>query len=235
MQKVSMLKDIRHRQSASRARRDIERTRGRDKAGAHNWAEFLARWNAVLDISELNRKFYRDYKLVFEAVEKQVRGIEADAPAAKTKMVRDWTQRLFNRLLFLRFLEKKGWLEFDGSPDYLRALWQAPRAAGETFLKDRLYWTFFHGLNVQGEQRDIHSDARIGRKARASAVSQRRIVRGAGRTGCQRRGLVWRRRVGVEFDSGLVRALRISPWTRPRRSNRRSALTPKCSARSLRN
>ena len=111
----------------------------------------------VLDISELNRKFYRDYKLVFEAVEKQVRGIEADAPAAKAKLVRDWTQRLFNRLLFLRFLEKKGWLEFDGSPDYLRALWEAPRAAGETFLKDRLYWTFFHGLNVQGEQRDIHA------------------------------------------------------------------------------
>lgn len=150
LQKVSLLKEIRL-ENPHRAHLDILGELENAKASAHNWAEFLASWNRVLDISELNRKFYADYKLVFEAVEQQVRGIEADTADAKARRVRDWTQRLFNRLLFLRFLEKKGWLEFDGSPDYLRALWQAPRTAGQTFLQDRLYWAFFHGLNANVE------------------------------------------------------------------------------------
>ena len=154
--KVSMLKEIRI-DNPHRAHSQILDELNGARNGAHNWEEFHARWNAVLDISELNRKFYRDYKMVFEAVEAQVRGIAATATQSREHRTRDWTQRLFNRLLFLRFLEKKGWLEFDGSHDYLRALWQAPREANQTFLRDRLHWTFFHGLNTTGEDRDAHA------------------------------------------------------------------------------
>ena len=156
LQKVSMLKEIRINNPHAAHRQILNELNGA-KNGAHNWAEFHARWNAVLDISELNRRFYRDYKMVFEAVEAQVRGIAATATHSREHRVRDWTQRLFNRLLFLRFLEKKGWLEFDGSHDYLRALWQAPRDANQTFLRDRLHWTFFHGLNTTGEDREAHA------------------------------------------------------------------------------
>ena len=152
LERVVLLKDIEiNTKQRHRAHVEILRELSEARRNASDWQSFFAEWNRVLDISELNRRFYRDYKEVFESVEKQVRGIES------TEGVRDWTQRLFNRLLFLRFLEKKGWLEFDGSHDYLRALWEAPRAEKETFLGNRLFWTFFRGLNTANEDGSIHS------------------------------------------------------------------------------
>ena len=34
-----------------------------------------------------------------------------------------FTQTLFNRLLFIHFISKKGWTTWNGNPDYLKALW----------------------------------------------------------------------------------------------------------------
>ena len=50
--------------------------------------------------------------------------------------------------MFLRFIEKKGWLTYDGKRDYLRTLFDTAEASetNEDFLNDRLYWVFFHGL-----------------------------------------------------------------------------------------
>ena len=149
LESVVLLKDIRL-DDPHRAHVDILRQLTDIKA--KNWADFLKEWNRVLDISELNNAFYRDYKSVFNLVEES-----AILPAGHESKRRDWTQRLFNRLLFLRFLEKKGWLEFDGSHDYLRALWEAPRTASQTFLADRLHWAFFEGLNTTGEDAGVHA------------------------------------------------------------------------------
>ena len=146
LERVVLLKDIEiDTDKRHRAHVEILRELSEARRKASDWQSFFAEWNRVLDISELNRRFYRDYKEVFESVEKQVRGIES------TEGIRDWTQRLFNRLLFLRFLEKKGWLEFDGSHDYLRALWEASRQSGDDFLNDRLYYLFFWGLGLPGD------------------------------------------------------------------------------------
>ena len=37
-------------------------------------------------------------------------------------------QTLFNRLMFIYFLQRKGWLKFDGDPNYLHALWKGTSA-----------------------------------------------------------------------------------------------------------
>ena len=60
-----------------------------------------------------------------------------------------FTQILFNRLLFIHFVSKKGWLRFNGDSDYLNALWKNYRADGNqsNFYKDRLTTLFFAGLN----------------------------------------------------------------------------------------
>jgi len=34
-----------------------------------------------------------------------------------------FTERLFNRLMFLGYIQKKGWLTIDGSSDCLASLW----------------------------------------------------------------------------------------------------------------
>ena len=64
-----------------------------------------------------------------------------------------FTQTLFNRLMFLRFMERKGWLTFGGRKDYLRALYAAARlSAKKSFYKGRLCPLFFEGLAVEGKQ-----------------------------------------------------------------------------------
>ncbi len=55
-------------------------------------------------------------------------------------------QTLFNRLMFLYFLQRKGWLTFDGDQDYLAALWRAGKADAN-FYDSRLKLLFFTALS----------------------------------------------------------------------------------------
>jgi type I restriction-modification system DNA methylase subunit len=107
------------------------------------------RHDAAFDVEAVTRDFFATYRTVFEQVEKLVTGLRGEEE-------RLFTQRLFNRLLFLIFLERKGWLTFAGRSDYLRALWEAHRrdedaGDGENFYRDRLRLLFFSGLNTPNE------------------------------------------------------------------------------------
>ena len=111
-------------------------------------AAWLQEWQKAFDVEAVTDKFFADYQSVFAQVEAAVEGI----PESETEARRLYTQRLFNRLMFLRFIEKKGWLTYNGDRDYLRALFNATEAEpNENFLNDRLYWAFFHGLGTAAE------------------------------------------------------------------------------------
>ena len=129
--------------------------------GFLNDEAWLKAWQAAFDVEAVTDKFFADYQRVFAQVETAVEGI----PGNGTEERRLYTQRLFNRLMFLRFIEKKGWLTYDGNNDYLRALFDATEASetDESFLNDRLYWAFFHGLgNPANVPQDL--DAAIERR-----------------------------------------------------------------------
>ena len=104
------------------------------------------RHDEAFNVEAVTRKFFTDYRRIFEDTEKQIEGLENEE-------LRLFTLRLFNRLLFLTFLERKGWLAFEGRSDYLHALWEAHQAevaSGATeanFYRDRLELLFFSGLN----------------------------------------------------------------------------------------
>ena len=105
--------------------------------------EWLQAWQKAFDVEEVTDKFFADYQSVFSQVENAVKGIPENEEEAR----RLYTQRLFNRLMFLRFIEKKGWLTYNGDRDYLRSLFDATEAeSDENFLNDRLFWAFFRGL-----------------------------------------------------------------------------------------
>ncbi len=111
--------------------------------GFPNDEEWLTAWKAAFDVEAVTDKFFADYQRVFARVENAVDG----TPENDTEAKRLYTQRLFNRLMFLRFIEKKGWLTYNGNRDYLRALFKATEnQPNENFLNDRLFWAFFHGL-----------------------------------------------------------------------------------------
>jgi hypothetical protein len=123
--------------------------------GGRDADAWLRRWAQGFDVEAVTRRFFADYGAVFETVEKSVQGVPPGEPR------RLYVQRLFNRLMFLWFIQRKGWLSFQGDDNYLRAQFDAATAVGEDFLNDRLYWTFFYGLNTAGESYAVHSDARL--------------------------------------------------------------------------
>lgn len=105
--------------------------------------DILARHDEAFNVEPVTDEFFREYARVFARVEQLVEGI------AEPERKRLFTQRLFNRLMFLAFIQKKGWLSFGGRKDYLAALWEAYRRDeyDENFYRDRLKHLFFAGLN----------------------------------------------------------------------------------------
>ncbi len=67
----------------------------------------------AFDVEEVTRRFFQKYEQVFKNVEAGLTGI------TRKEDVRYFTQRLLNRLMFVAFIERKGWLSLDGQTDYL--------------------------------------------------------------------------------------------------------------------
>ncbi|QQS33860.1 MAG: putative DNA binding domain-containing protein [Acidobacteriota bacterium] len=112
----------------------------------------------AFSVEKLNKDFFTDYEAVFRLIEEEVKQSIPDTKAndkVAAEKRRLFTQRLFNRLMFIYFLQKKAWLEFDGDTDYLRRLFNEAEANGENFFADRLFWVFFSGLG-EAESADVH-------------------------------------------------------------------------------
>ncbi len=123
-----------------------------DTSDTEGW---LKKWRAAFDVEAVTVKFFAEYRTVFEQVEAEVIRSIPDAGAC-----RFYTQRLFNRLMFIYFIQKKGWLSYAGDKNYLRALFTAAEQGGEDFLNRQLYYLFFHGMSNAAESREhnTHED-----------------------------------------------------------------------------
>ena len=111
---------------------------------------------SAFDVEAVTREFFKEYKRVFDAALDKIGGFGRDESEQEAKKL--FTQTLFNRLMFVYFVSRKGWLSFGGDRDYLRALWRdyAATASGSecetNFRYDRLRPLFFGGLNNDGSQ-----------------------------------------------------------------------------------
>jgi type I restriction-modification system DNA methylase subunit len=110
------------------------------------------RHDQAFDVEKVTQKFFETYRRVFEQVEGLLEPMMADG-----EQRRMFTQKLFNRLMFIAFIQKKGWLTFQGKRNYLEALWQDyqdKHTSDGNFYRDRLSLLFFSGLN-NPQQQDI--------------------------------------------------------------------------------
>ena len=74
--------------------------------------EVVGRTKAAFDVEKVTKKFYERFKTEHAAFHKLIRGIEGEGD-------REWyTSLMLNRLMFVYFIQKKGFLDSD--PDYLR-------------------------------------------------------------------------------------------------------------------
>lgn len=102
---------------------------------------------SAFDVEAVTRHFFTEYKRVFDASMEKIRGFGQSQEETEDKRL--FVQTLFNRLMFVYFLSRKGWLTFNRDKDYLNALWDnyADREDETNFYNDRLYHLFFFGLN----------------------------------------------------------------------------------------
>lgn len=102
---------------------------------------------SAFDVEAVTKRFFTEYKRVFDAALEKVRGFGQSQEERENKRL--FVQTLFNRLMFVYFLSRKGWLTFKEDKDYLSALWNdyAARKDETNFYGDRLYHLFFFGLN----------------------------------------------------------------------------------------
>jgi type I restriction-modification system DNA methylase subunit len=119
------------------------------------------RHDEAFDVEVVSKKFFENYAKVFEKVESLIQGIK------EPEQKRLFTQKLFNRLMFIAFIQKKGWLKFNGHTDYLSTLWkdyqQDNSIPNKNFYRDRLSLVFFSGLNNPQESNviDINGGNRL--------------------------------------------------------------------------
>ena len=126
---------------------------------------------SAFDVEPVTKRFFAEYKRVFEAAERLVSGFDTDAAdedeaRRETEARRMFVQTLFNRLMFVHFVSLKGWLTFDKDNDYLNALWRSYETQETTsddanFYSDRLSPLFFRGLGTQRETQAVAQDQKI--------------------------------------------------------------------------
>ena len=104
----------------------------------------------AFNVQPVTDGFFKDYKAAYDDAVALLTGQLGQIDAEQ------FTQTLFNRLLFIHFVSRKGWLKFNGNTDYLNALWQDYQASDDetNFYRARLRCLFFDGLN-NPDSRDL--------------------------------------------------------------------------------
>ena len=97
----------------------------------------------AFSVQPVTDAFFKDYKAAYDDA------VSLIADNIEQVDAEQFTQTLFNRLLFVHFVGRKGWLKFNSDTDYLNALWQDYQASPNrtNFYRDRLSTLFFDGLN----------------------------------------------------------------------------------------
>ena len=91
----------------------------------------------------MTERFYSEYKRIYATVKSRIVGFVDESELEL------FSQTLLNRLMFVHFVSRKGWLTYDGSTDYLDAMWSDHRsqALRFNFYATHLKPLFFSGMN----------------------------------------------------------------------------------------
>lgn len=108
-------------------------------------ADLQARHNEAFDVAKVTEQFFKDYVAIFQRLRQH-----AEPFLGAAEQARDYAQQFLNRLMFLHFVQRKGWLG-EGC-DFLHNFWRAYAGGAypqDTFYRDWLHVLFFEALNNQ--------------------------------------------------------------------------------------
>ena len=142
----------------------------KDKATLQDFVE-------AFSVEKLNKDFFKQYKGIYEKFCKYIASQPAYRKAFKVKEgktkeeteknekpIRDFTKKLMGRIVFLHFLQKKGWMGCsvntkdweNGDPQFMKNIFTACQDKNK-FLSKYLNELFFNTLNNNKRQDEIFS------------------------------------------------------------------------------
>ena len=101
------------------------------------------RHDEAFDVEQVTKQFYEEYVTVFRQLEDELQTQTGDRTWAH-----DYALQFHNRLMFLCYVQRKGWLGDD--PEFLTKLWQAYQDTSQpadTFVERWLQVLFFEAFN----------------------------------------------------------------------------------------
>jgi len=121
-----------------------------------NVAASVARVGAAFDVEKVTKKFYERFKDEHDAFLKFTKDIPAE------KLQRWYASVMLNRLMFIYFIQKKGFL--GGDQHYLtNKLAESQHRGKDKFYRDFLCPLFFEGFAKREEQRTAETNCLLGR------------------------------------------------------------------------
>lgn len=137
----------------------------------------LASLEKAFNIEKVTDEFFEEYRELFGAVKEQIdEHLKDNAPAKKHFTEKDissadFAKRLLGQIVFLYFLQKKGWLGVpkdkkwgEGSKTFLRDLYEKAKKEKKNFFNDYLEPLFYETLNRDHSDNNHYSklfDSRI--------------------------------------------------------------------------
>ncbi len=119
----------------------------------------LAQLEEAFSVEAVTKEFFTKYRALFEEIEKELRKLAAkdktigDEFKEKNVSTVDFAKKLMGQIVFLYFLQKKGWLGVakgqdwgTGQHDFLRRLAHGDHGAYGNFFNDVLEPLFYHTL-----------------------------------------------------------------------------------------
>ncbi len=126
-----------------------------DDTGRASIAEVSERVTRAFDVERITRRFYDNFKIEHDHFQAFLKGVKDAAHQAW------YTSVMLNRLMFLYFIQKKGFLNSD--TNYLRTQLVASQKRGvDRFYRDFLLILFFEGLASEPRGRSTATNALLG-------------------------------------------------------------------------
>ncbi|AUB54921.1 hypothetical protein BK007_02050 [Methanobacterium subterraneum] len=111
-----------------------------------HWRDIWLKWKESFDVEKVTKAFFDDYKAIFFKLRKSIQ-----TSLVSPKGAHEYTLQFLNRVMFIYFISKKGWLKY---PKFMHWFWKSYKKdnkfGSNEFHEKWLNQVFFKGFNNQG-------------------------------------------------------------------------------------
>lgn len=109
------------------------------------WRNVWKKWREAFNVERVTESFFEDYKTIFFRLRDKIKDQDISQ-----KDAHEFTLQFLNRIMFIYFVSKKGWLEY---PKFMRWFWnqykQLNNYGSDEFYEKWLNQLFFNAFNNQ--------------------------------------------------------------------------------------